>query len=358
MNIVFSLLSFLLILILVIGIHECGHALIARFFHVKIKRISMGFGRVLFSFKSASGCEWSWSLWPLGGYVHLLNSRIEPVLPEELPFCFDKKPVFARICILLGGIVANLLVAFVAFVVVFYFGLSQLSPRVADVMAGSVASNAQIAAQDTIVSVSGKKVSSWGDVGQRLILGMGEKDIPITVANQHGDVRTLSFDLSGDIFFKEKGSFWKRIGIKNDKSAPFISLKENSLLQALQMASQEMIETGCMFLVIVKQLVTGVLPFSLLLGPLGLFALGALSLSQGILFFLFFIASFSVAVALINALPIPGLDGGSIIYTLIEKVRKKPVSVAFEILLHRLAMVVFFLLLFHLILNDIERWIG
>lgn len=358
MNVILSLLAFVLILILVVGIHEFGHALVAKIFDVKIKRISIGFGRVLLKFKTTRGTEWTWCLWPLGGYVQLLNSRIEPVETEELPFCFDKKSVFARISILLGGIIANLLFAWLAFVVVFNFGLLQTTSRIAEVRANSIAALAKFDKEDTIVSVSGQKVTSWGNVGQRLIMDMGKKDIPIELANQNGSIRTQIIDLSTDSFLKEKGSFFKRLGIEMDKMAPRVPLKADSLKQALQMANQQIIDTGFMFLMIVKQLVKGVLPFSLLLGPLGIFVLGAFSLSQGILVFLYFIASFSVAVAIINGLPIPGLDGGSIIYALIEKVHKKPVSVALEVLLHRLATVVFFLFLFHLVLNDIERWIG
>ena len=79
------------------------------------------------------------------------------------------------------------------------------------------------------------------------------------------------------------------------------------------------------------------------------------SFLQGLVVFLYFISSLSFAVALINLFPIPGLDGGSIMYALIEKIRGKPVSVGMEVLLHRLIFIVFCLVLVQLLLNDLQR---
>lgn len=106
---------------------------------------------------------------------------------------------------------------------------------------------------------------------------------------------------------------------------------------------------------ILKQLLTGVIPFSVLLGPLGIFAASVASFTQGVAVFLFFIATLSFAVAVINLFPIPGLDGGSIVYALIEKVRGKAVSVPMELLLHRLVFIIFCVLLVHLLMNDLQR---
>lgn len=108
-------------------------------------------------------------------------------------------------------------------------------------------------------------------------------------------------------------------------------------------------------MMILKQLFTGAIPFSVLLGPIGIFAASVASLMQGIAVFLFFIATLSLAVAVINLLPIPGLDGGSIVYAIVEKIRGKPVSVPMELLLHRLVFIIFCVLLVHLLMNDLQR---
>ena len=78
-------------------------------------------------------------------------------------------------------------------------------------------------------------------------------------------------------------------------------------------------------------------------------------MKQGVVVFIFFIASFSLAVAVVNLFPVPGLDGGSILYSIIEKIRGKPMSVALEVLIYQLMFIAFCLLLVHLVTNDLTR---
>jgi membrane-associated protease RseP (regulator of RpoE activity) len=58
---------------------------------VKIHRISLGFGKPLLKYSRKNGVEWVWSMWPLGGYVQLLNTRITPVSAKDYKYSFDKK---------------------------------------------------------------------------------------------------------------------------------------------------------------------------------------------------------------------------------------------------------------------------
>src|SRR5438132_1294650 len=97
---ILALFAIVLTLILVVGFHEAGHAMAAKLFKVKIRRISIGFGKAIFTWKDRAGREWIWALWPLGGYVHLLNSRIEAIPESDFGLCFDKKPIWQR-CIIL-----------------------------------------------------------------------------------------------------------------------------------------------------------------------------------------------------------------------------------------------------------------
>jgi len=108
---------------------------------------------------------------------------------------------------------------------------------------------------------------------------------------------------------------------------------------------------------VLKQVLSGTVPFLLLLGPLGLLMTMVHSFLQGLAVFLYFIANLNLAVAIVNLLPLPGLDGGAIVYTCIEKIRGKPISVALEVLLHRLAMIALCVLFIQLIMNDVQRYV-
>ncbi|MBI2785842.1 MAG: site-2 protease family protein [Legionella longbeachae] len=350
-----AIIAIIVTLILVVGIHEGGHALVARIFQVKIKKISIGFGKPLLRWKNQNGCEWIWALFPLGGYVQLENTRISPIDPAEYSGCFDKKPIWQRILILLAGVAANLITAWIAFVVVYSIGLNYTLPEIQEVQANSTVAQSGISSGEHFVSIGGRATPTWGDVGMQLVILWGKKDIPVTLSNTNGQESTATLDLSQVKFSGRKLSLLEQLGIKPNLSAPQKILQAPSILAAIHQSNEAIGNMIYFFLMILKQLFSGVIPFSVLLGPLGIFAASVASFMQGLTVFIFFIASLSLVVALINLFPIPGLDGGSIVYALVEKMRGKPVSVAMELLLHRLVFIVFCVVLMHLMMNDLQR---
>jgi len=351
-----AVIALVLTIILVVGIHEAGHALAARIFKVKINKISIGFGKPLLQWQSNSGCTWVWALWPLGGYVQLQNTRISPVEPGEYATCFDKKPIWMRVVILLAGAFANLITAWFAFVLVYAIGIYYKVPQIESVQSNSIAAQAGFLAKEQFISIAGRPTPSWNEVGMELILFWGKKDVPITLSQPDSkELKKIKLDLSQVQFSGLKFSLLSSIGIVPDLSAKEGLLRAASFADALQQANDSITHMLYFFIMILKQLFSGVIPFSILLGPLGVFAASIASLKQGIIVFMFFIATLSLAVALVNLFPVPGLDGGSIIYALIEKVRGKSLSIALEVLLHRLVFIIFCLVLIHLLMNDLQR---
>lgn len=351
-----AILAIILTLILVVGIHEGGHALLARLFHVKIQKISIGFGKPLIQWQSKKGCNWVWARWPLGGYVQLLNSRIAPVDEKEYPFCFDKKPVGVRILILLAGAFANLITAWIAFVLVFYIGIHYKVPQVQLVQPNSVAAKAGILPGDQFVSITDHPTPSWQEVGMELVILWGNKDVKAIFSNPASNgLKEVTLDLSQIKFTGKEKSLLATMGITPNLSAASSLLRSGSVLEAIQQANKSIANMLYFFMMILKQLFSGVIPFAILLGPIGIFAASVASLTQGVVVFIYFIAAFSLAVAVVNLFPVPGLDGGSILYCIIEKVRGKPMSVAMEVLMYQLMFIVFCLLLVHLLSNDLAR---
>ncbi|MGM9453828.1 M50 family metallopeptidase [Legionella bozemanae] len=350
-----AIIAIILTLILVVGIHEGGHAIAARIFAVKIKKVSIGFGKPLLRWESRSGCEWVWAFFPLGGYVQLENTRISPVKPAQQSGCFDKKPVWQRILILLAGAAANLITAWFTLVLVYCVGLTYTLPEIKEVLPNSAASQAGMHPGDQFKSIDNSTTSTWSDVGMRLVILWGKKDIPVTLIQADGKESKATLDLSHEQFHGVKGSLLTQLGIKPNTAAAKSVLQASSFMDAIQKTNEFMVNMVYFFLMILKQLFTGVIPFSVLLGPIGIFAASVASLTQGMVVFLFFIATLSLAVAVINLFPIPGLDGGSIVYAIIEKVRGKAVSVPMELLLHRLVVIAFCVLLVHLLMNDLQR---
>ena len=352
-----AVLAIILTLILVVGIHEGGHALVARFFKVKIKKVSIGFGKPLLQWRSSSGCDWVWAIWPLGGYIQLLNSRIVPVEPKEYSGCFDKKSIWIRILILLAGAFANLITAWIAFVLVFCIGLGYKLPQIDSVQPNSVAAQAGVLAGDQFIAIAGHPTASWQEVGMELVILWGNKDVKVTFSQpSQSQLKEITLDLSQLKFTGKEKSLFASIGIVPNLAAPSGMMRAPSILSAMSQANEFIVHVLYFFMMILKQIVSGVIPFSILLGPIGIFAVSVASLMQGVVVFIFFIAMFSLSVALVNLFPLPGLDGGSIVYCIVEKIRGKPLSIAFEVLLYQLMLIVFCLLLFHLVMNDVSRF--
>jgi regulator of sigma E protease len=354
---IMAVLAIILTLVLVVGIHEAGHALVARIFTVKIKRISIGFGKLLIQWQSKRGCEWVWGMWPLGGYVHLANTRINPNESSEFHHCFDKKPIWMRILILLAGACANFITAWIAFILVFYIGLSYIKPQIQSVVPQSIAAKAGILPGDQFIAIAGRNTPSWEEVGREFIILWGSKDIKITLAESSSKkLKEVTLDLSQVHFTGKDRSLLAGLGLNPDLEALKGKKSSSSLMNAISQANQTISHLVYFYLMILKQLFSGVIPFSILLGPLGLFSASIASLTQGFVVFLYFIANLSVAVGLINLFPIPGLDGGSIVYALVEKVRGKPVSIALEVLIYRFMLIGAGLLLVHLLMNDLTHF--
>lgn len=355
---ILAVLAIVVTLIIVVGLHEAGHAIAAKFFMVKIQRIVIGFGKALLTWTDKSGREWAWAIWPLGGYVQLLNTRIQAVQARDFPLCFDKKPVWIRCIILVSGALANLLTALLALTLMFMLGYQRQLPIIQEVRLPSIAAQAGLKAGDRFVEMAGQQTNSWQEVGMSLIMTLGKARVPVLVSDPEGNTREISFDLSQWRYKKQDHSLLMALGIE---AAPLKLHKEQVKGQpffvAVSQAINKSLHLLTFFFVMLKQLLTGVIPFAVLLGPLGLLAVSVGSFFQGVAVFLYFIASLSLAVGLVNLFPIPGLDGGSIVYALVEKIRGKPVSVAIEILLHRLAFIVFAVLLIQLLMNDLQRYL-
>ena len=352
-----ALIAVVLTLLLVIGLHEAGHAIAAKLCGVKIQRISIGFGKPIVLWKGRQGCEWVWAMWPLGGYVNLLNTRIAPVEKQYYPQCFDKQPLWIRLFILVSGALANLLVAWVALTIYFMVGYIQEVPMAQGVEAHSIVATAGVRESDRIMEIEAKKTNSWQDVGMSLITNLGKKTVAMTVESPDHLSRKLSLDLY-QVPLKGKKSLFSAIGLNlKPKQLTHETVAGLPFFEAASKAVGKSFQLLGFFLIMLKQVITGAVSFAMLLGPASILALSVASFTQGLSIFLYFIGSLSLAVGLVNLFPIPGLDGGSILYAIAEKLRGKPVSVAMEILLQRLSMIALSILFLQLVMNDIQRYL-
>ena len=168
--------------------HELGHYSVAKFFRVKVEAFSLGFGKKIFK-KKWGETEYCLSLIPLGGYVKLMgDDPYKPVPADEVARAFSTQALYKRFLIVAAGPLANLLLAYVLFMVVFWVGQPQVSTRVGSVDTDSPAWKAGFRPGDKILSVGSQPVATWQDLDEWIRVREGQA-VEVTVERNQAEVK-------------------------------------------------------------------------------------------------------------------------------------------------------------------------
>jgi len=215
MNILSTLIAFIVALGVLIVFHEFGHYLVARLCGVKVLRFSLGFGTVLWKRKlGRDQTEWAVSAFPLGGYVKMLDEREGPVEPAEVHRAFNRQKVSKRFAIVLAGPVANFLLAILLYWVLFMHGVPGVRPVLGEPLANSPAAAAQFKAGETITRIGDADVATWQDVRWALLEHALRKDQPpIEVRNDRGEIDFRKLELTSIGPEQIDGDLMRAIGL-------------------------------------------------------------------------------------------------------------------------------------------------
>lgn len=174
MELIQTIVSFLVALLILVSIHEFGHFYVARRCGVKVLRFSIGFGKVLWSWRDKQGTEYALAALPLGGYVKMLDQREGDVAPEERHLAFNNKTVWQRIAIVAAGPLANFLLAILLFWGLLLQGRTDFIPIIDSVEPGSIAAHAGLEAGQEIVEIDGEPTPTWSALNRVLLNRLGE----------------------------------------------------------------------------------------------------------------------------------------------------------------------------------------
>jgi len=193
-----TLLSFAITIGILVVIHEFGHYAVARWCGVKVQRFSVGFGNVIAHRFDRNGTEWALSTIPLGGYVKMVDEREGNVATEDLPYAFNRKPVWQRMAIVVAGPMANLLLAVLLYWLLFVGGITVLKPTLAEPPAGSPAAVAGFQAGETVTAVDGEKVEDWQGLYWRVLkFGLDSPVLKIETQDAEHQTHIRQLDVSG-----------------------------------------------------------------------------------------------------------------------------------------------------------------
>lgn len=214
-----TLMYFLFALLLLVTVHEYGHFQVARWCGVKVLRFSFGFGPVLARRRDKKGTEFVWSLFPLGGYVKMLDESEGPVGEDEKDKAFNNQSVWVRIAIVLAGPLFNFLFAFFALWLVLVMGMYTLAPIIENIKPKSIAAEAGLSSKEEIIELNGTKINNWQDFHYALMPFAGsQKSLVLVVKSlSNGQEQTLSLPLKHWVLDSKNPDPLKSLGIE-----PFI----------------------------------------------------------------------------------------------------------------------------------------
>src|SRR5256885_1249984 len=325
MSVVWYALWFVIAVGLLVTVHEFGHFWVARRLGFKVLRFSVGFGKPLWKYVHPEGHEYWISPLPLGGYVKLLDEREGPVAPHELARSFTRRPPWQRIVVLLAGPAFNILFAvLLLWGMLWVNGVTEVRPLVGEVTAGSVAATAGLRSGDEIRAINAASVAGERDVVFGLLDAMsarGEAALSVRRSGiaQRVQLQVLSEQVAG-----------KRIGRIHVTQPPGRGYPESMLRHtelgaavALARAGGEAWTMSVLQARLFWRMVLGRVTLKNLSGPLSIAEFAGESAEAGVAAFLGFLVLISLSLGFLNLLPIPILDGGQIVFQLVEWLDRK-----------------------------------
>ena len=356
MPVISWVMPFLLVLTVLVFIHELGHYLVARYNGVKIEVFSIGFGPEIMGWNDSHGTRWKFSLIPLGGYVRMFGDaneasvpdfdRINTLSPDEHSQTLNAKTVWQRMAVSVAGPAANLLLTFFLLSLVFVFvGKSSDQTVIGAVTPGNPAYLAGLQAGDRIVKLNDFTPASFQQM-QAYINAHPQESIFVQ-RERGGVLSTLSvISASLDVGSGKKIGF---IGV-----APVIM--SQSILTAPIEALKSIVRMSGDLLKLLGSVVSSGENASKLGSVLSIAKMSKDSLHGGIFSLFFFMAVLSLNLGVINLLPIPMLDGGHILFYIIEAVRGKPVREKGQNIAYKIGFGVLIFVMLFTLWNDLMRF--
>ncbi|MFT2090475.1 sigma E protease regulator RseP [Paraglaciecola sp. 2405UD69-4] len=448
LSFLWTVASFVIALGILVAVHEWGHFWVARRCGVKVERFSIGFGKALWKRKDKLGTEYVIAAIPLGGYVKMLDERVDVVAQKDLPYAFNQQHVLKRIAIVAAGPVVNFLFAILALFIMYLIGLETVKPVVGDIQPESIFSQSEIPKNAIITQIGDRKVADWEDVNYELISHIGKDAMQLkwTEAGQVSE-RSAVVSIQDWVFDPDKASPIASLGLTPfrpkvsniigyvlpDSAADNIGLRPNDKIlrldgttmdnweqivgyvssRANQFVKVDVLREGqnvrlegtigqqdeqgiskgymgvtptfeawpdgmlfthqygvvdatkkamdktwrmmTLSVEMLGKLLTGDVSVKNLSGPIAIAQGAGMSASSGLVYFLGFLALISVNLGIINLLPLPVLDGGHLLYFVIELFSGRPVPESVQEIGFKVGGVLLLLLMSIAIFNDIAR---
>jgi regulator of sigma E protease len=343
-----SIIIAILIFGLIIAIHELGHFLVAKACNVKVNEFAIGMGPAIWK-KTKGETKYALRLFPIGGFC-AMEGEDESSDDER---ALNKKPVWQRILICVAGAVMNLILGLVVVLIMVSMSRDLLSTRVGGFHDNATSSETGLQIGDKIVKVNGMRIFTTTDLSYKL---MTDDDgiYEMQVIRDGKKVNLSGVKLVRDNVADGKGTIHVDFLVQTDNKN-FFTVISHTFKNSYSTARMIWISLG--------DLIKGKYGINDMSGPVGIVTVigDAMDSSVSKTFYdmmqnlLYLVALITINVGLFNLLPLPALDGGRIVFLIIEAIRGKPIKPEHEGIVHFVGLALLMVLMVIVTFNDIVK---
>jgi regulator of sigma E protease len=357
------IIPFLFGLSVVVFFHELGHFLIARWCGVRVLTFSVGFGPEIVGLTDRYGTRWKLSAIPLGGYVKFFGDDNAASVPDEAAVAnmteaekrqsFFHQPVGRRAAIVAAGPIANFILAIVIFATIFaLYGRQTTTARVDAVQPDSAAAAAGLKPGDVVLAIDGRPIESFSDM-QRLVSANAGRTLTFQI-DRGGAPMTLT---ATPALKQGKDGFGNNfchavLGVSRSMTPNDVKTEHVNPAAAVWLGVKEtwfIIERTFSY---IGGLFAGTECADQLGGPIRIAQISGQVATLGFMPVLHLAAMLSVSIGLLNLFPVPLLDGGHLMFYLVEAVRGRPLSMRAQEIGFRIGFAIVVMLMIFTVFND------
>lgn len=339
-----TIVYFVLILGITVFVHELGHFIFAKRAGIYVYEFSIGMGPILKKWKRKNDeTEYSIRLLPIGGFVSMAGEAVE--IDDKIPDNkrLQSKTWFQRFMTIIAGIMNNFILAIIIFFIIALISGAPKSNAYINYLDEKMpAYDSGLVAGDEILKVNGKNVSS--DMLLLKLMVNGDEEVRFTVKHADGkydNVVITPVKVTED--GKDTYKFGFGLGTQSEKG----------IFPAIKYAFYKLYSLIEQMLFVIIYLIGGKLSIASLSGPVGIYNVVGETAKTGLLNLVYLLGYISANVGFMNLLPIPAFDGGRLLFLIIEKIKRKPVSPKFENTVHAVGLVFLMALMVVITYNDI-----
>ncbi len=352
--------AFIFTISVIVFVHELGHFLVARWCGVKVEQFSLGFGPKIFGFIDKKETEWKFCILPFGGYVKMYGDSNGASLPDfsllkKMPanlrkISFLGKNVYQRFAIVAAGPLANFFFAILVLTAIFFAnGKTKVEPIISEVLGESAAQEAGLMAGDKILAVNEKLISDFNEVRQ-IVVQSDSDELNFKILR---DENELQIAVKPKVK-EQQAAFGEKVKARMvGIAANQVSTQELNLWQSFVCANAETFRISTAILQGVGQLITGKKSIKELGGPVKIARYSKESMNKGIIVLAWFMSLISINLGVMNLIPLPVLDGGHLLFFIIEAIRGKPLSPKIQQIAFKIGLSLVLALMIFATFNDL-----